>query len=101
VINVPPDATGRIREYEALTVIELGKRLGLSDKKPLPKNGKNISVLQPVSASSKIAHSTKKYVASFVKDGSLESRWQAADSTGEIIIELSPKETFNKVSIFE
>lgn len=101
VINVPPDKTGRIREYEALTVIELGKRLGLSALKPLPKNGTFISLLKPVTATSEFADTEKKYSASFVNDGNLDSRWLAADTLAELTIDLNPADAFNKISIFE
>ncbi len=101
VINVPPDHTGRIREYEALAVIELGKRLGLSTNKPLPKNGKFISLLKPVTASSEDTVKGQKYVASFVNDGNLDSRWQAADTLTELMIDINPSDVFNKISIFE
>ncbi|HEY1019521.1 MAG TPA: alpha-L-fucosidase [Sediminibacterium sp.] len=101
VINIPPDKTGRIREYEALTAIELGKRLGISANNPLPKNGKFISLLKPVSASSSFAGKDNTYSSSFVNDGSLDSRWLAADTLAEIIMELNPAEPFNKISIFE
>lgn len=101
VINVPPDHTGRIREYEALAVIELGKRLGLSKNKPLPKNGTFISLMKPVSATSEATVKGQRYVASFVNDGNLDSRWQAADTLAELIIDLNPVEAFNKITIFE
>jgi alpha-L-fucosidase len=101
VVNVPPDKTGKIREYEALTVIELGKRLGLSANKPLPKNGKFISLLKPAAASSVYEDKEIKYNPSFVNDGSLDSRWMAADTLAELTIELNPADAFNKISIFE
>ncbi|MDE3235118.1 MAG: alpha-L-fucosidase [Bacteroidota bacterium] len=101
VINVPPDRTGRIREYEALTVIELGKRLGIAANKPLPKNGKNISVRKPVHATSEFTEKNKTYTASLVNDGSLDSRWQAADTLAELTISLDSTDAFNKISIFE
>ncbi len=101
VINVPPDKTGRIREYEALTVIELGKRLGISANKPLPKNGAFISLLQPASATSVFTDTIMTYRVSFVNDGNLDSRWMAADTLAEITIDLNPAEAFNKISIFE
>jgi alpha-L-fucosidase len=101
VINVPPDKTGRIREYEALAVIELGKRLGLSAKKPLPKNGKFISLLRPATATSELTDKGNKYGASFVNDGNLDTRWLASDTLAELILELDPAEAFNKISIFE
>jgi alpha-L-fucosidase len=101
VVNIPPDKTGRIREYEALAVIELGKRLGLSARKPLPKNGKFISLLRPAAATSEFSDKDNKYKASFVNDGSLDSRWLAADTLAELTIDLNPSEAFNKISIFE
>lgn len=101
VINVPPDRTGMIREYEALAVIELGKRLGLSENKPLPKNGTFISLLKPAEANSVFSEKDKIYSASYVNDGSLDSRWMAADTLAELIIELNPNDAFNKISIFE
>lgn len=101
VINIPPDKTGRIREYEALTAIELGKRLGISANNPLPKNGKFISLLRPVSASSSFAGKDNTHSSSFVNDGSLDSRWLAADTLAEITMDLNPAEPFNKISIFE
>jgi alpha-L-fucosidase len=101
VINVPPDKSGRIREYEALTVIELGKRLGISSKKPLPKNGSFISLKKPAAASSEFVEKEITYKASFVNDGSLDSRWQAADTLAEITMDLNPEEVFNKITIFE
>lgn len=101
VINIPPDRTGRIREYEALTAIELGKRLGLAANKPLPKNGKFISSQKPVSASSTFVEKDNSYSPSFVNDGSLDSRWLAADTLAELTIDLNPAEPFNKISIFE
>jgi alpha-L-fucosidase len=101
VINVPPDKTGRIREYEALTIIELGKRLGLSANKTLPKNGKYISLLKPVATTNEFTDKDKRYSASFVNDGSLDSRWLAVDTLAELTIDLDPAEAFNKISIFE
>jgi alpha-L-fucosidase len=101
VINIPPDRTGRIREYEALAAIELGKRLGISANKPLPKNGQFISLLQPATASSEFTDKDKKYNASYINDGNLDSRWQAADTVAEVTIGLNASEPFNKISIFE
>lgn len=101
VINVPPDKTGRIREYEALTIIELGKRLGLSANKPLPKNGKFISLLKPAAATSVYTDKDNTFSASFANDGNLDSRWLAADTTAVLTIDLNPADSFNKVSIFE
>lgn len=101
VINVPPDKTGRIREYEALTVIELGKRLGIAPNKPLPKNGTCISLLKPATASSEYQDKETTYSASHVNDGSLDSRWMARDTLAALIMDLDSTASFNKLSIFE
>lgn len=101
VINVPPDQTGKIREYVANTAIGLGKRLNLSLNNPLPKNGKFISLNRPVTASSVLADKNKSYEGNAVNDGKMDSRWAAADTLASMEIELNPSESFNKISIFE
>lgn len=101
VINVPPDQTGRIREYVANTAIDLGKRLKLSLNSPLPKNGKFISLNRPVTASSISNEKNKNYEGNSINDGKMDSRWLAADTLASVEIELDPLESFNKVSIFE
>lgn len=101
VINVPPDQTGRIREYEANAVISLGKRLGLSLKKPLPTNGKFISFNTRANASSVGQEKGKLFEASAINDGKLDSRWLAKDTLASVEMELDPNQAFNKVSIFE
>ena len=102
VVNVPPDNTGRIREYEANAAIALGKRLGLALNKPLPKNGRFISFNTPTSATSTWKDSIKNAFASAaVNDGKLDSRWAASDTIASVEISLNPNESFNKISIFE
>lgn len=101
VMNVPPDQTGRIREYTALTAISLGKRLGLAMNKPLPKNGRFISSQKPATASSVYPDKDNKYSGSAVNDGSLNSRWAATDTIASVEMELNPSDAFNKISIFE
>jgi len=101
VVNVPPDQTGRIREYEANAIIELGKRLGLKKGKTLPKNGQFVSAKVPVNASSTTQDAKVNYTASNITDGSLDSRWVAADTLATVDIQLDPKQKFNKISIFE
>ncbi len=100
VMNIPPDQTGRIREYEALAAITLGKRLGLAPGKPLPENGRFISERKPVQASS-IWEQKEQYNGNKVTDGSLDSRWASADTLASLEITLDPAEAFNKISIFE
>ncbi len=101
VMNIPPDQTGRIREYEANAAISLGKRLGLSLNKPLPKNGKFISFNKPVTTTSVWEEKEKRYEGSAINDGKLDSRWAAADTIASVEMELNPSEAFNKISIFE
>lgn len=101
VINVPPDYTGKIRTYEAMAVIELGKRLGLSANKPLPKNGQFISLLKQATASTEAVVKEIKMSAAFINDGNLDSRWMAADTLAEISISLNRADAFNKITIFE
>lgn len=101
VMNVPPDQTGRIREYEANAVINLGKRIGIEKHKPLPKNGLFISDLKPVTATSVLEEKGQRYEASAVTDGKLDSRWAAADTVASLEIALNPNESFDKISIFE
>ena len=101
VMNVPPDQTGRIREYVANTAIGLGKRLNLSLNKPLPKNGKFISMNKPVIASSVWDDKNDQYAGNAINDGKMKSRWAAKDTLANVEMELNPSEPFNKISIFE
>lgn len=100
VVNVPPDQTGQIREYVANTAIGLGKRLGLSQNKPLPKNGKFISFNTPATATS-VWENNPVYAANSINDGKMESRWASKDTLASVEMELNPAEPFNKISIFE
>jgi len=101
VMNVPPDQTGKIREYVANTVIGLGKRLHLQPNNPLPKNGNFISLNKSVKASSVYEDKDKTYGGRSVNDGKMDSRWAAADTLASIEIALNPSASFNKITIFE
>lgn len=101
VVNIPPDNTGRIREHEANTVIELRKRLGIQKDKPLPRNGKFISIGHKVEASSTWDNNEKRYGAAYAVDGGMQTRWAAADTVATLTVALDEKEPFNKISIFE
>lgn len=103
VLDVPPDNTGRIREYMANAVISLAQRAGISSDihQPLPKNGKCISLHKEVRASSEDTLKGNKLASSFINDGSLDTRWQCADSVGYVEIMLDAAQAFNKISIFE
>lgn len=101
VLNVPPDNTGRIREYEANTVIELGKRLGIRKNKPLPKNGKCISLDVEAEATSVYENKVDEYGAQRAVDGGMQTRWASSELLPELVVNLNPSEKFNKISIFE
>ncbi|WP_018629033.1 alpha-L-fucosidase [Niabella aurantiaca] len=101
VVNVPPDNTGRIREYEANAAIALGKRLGLSPHKPLPRNGRFISFNRPASATSAWPAEKDRYDASHINDGKLDARWASKDTLASVELALDPAEAFNKITIFE
>ena len=101
VMNVPPDQTGKIREYVANTVIGLGKRLHLQPNNPLPKNGNFISLNKSVKASSVYEDKDKTYGGRSVNDGKMDSRWAAADTLASLEIALNPSASFNKITIFE
>ena len=101
VLNVPPDQTGRIREYVANTAIALGKRLNLSTNKPLPKNGKFISLKKPVTTNSIWDDKDNAYNGTAINDGKMDTRWAAKELLASVEIELNPLEPFNKISIFE
>lgn len=101
VMNIPPDATGRIREYEANTAIELAKRLGLATNKPLPENGKIISLLRPAVANNTWPGNNNEYAAEKINDGKMDTRWAAKDTTAQLEITLDVNQSFDKISIFE
>ena len=100
VVNLSPDRTGRIREHEANTVIELRRRLGIEPGRPLPRNGECISVSAPAEASSTWGDSDE-FAAGKAVDGGMQTRWASATPTATLEIELDPEKTFNKISIFE
>ena len=101
VVNVPPDNTGRIRENEANAVIALGQRIGIKKDKPLPKNGRFISMKANTSATSVLDNKQDQYGSRLAVDGGLETRWAAADTLPELIINLNISDKFNKIAIFE
>lgn len=100
VVNVPPDKRGLIRENEADAVIALGRRLGLEQGRPLPKNGKCISIEASAEASS-VWENDVAYSAAKAVDGGPTTRWASSELTPELILTLNPREAFNKISVFE
>lgn len=101
VVNVPPDETGQIREHEANAVIELRRRLGIEDGKPLPRNGKFISLGSKAVASSVWNDDNARYGAQYASDGGMQTRWASADTTATLTLALDESEPFNKITIFE
>ena len=101
VLDIPPARSGRLYEHEANTAIALGKRLNIQKGKPLPKNGRFISLGQTATSSSVYNGEISKYGAQFAVDGGMQTRWAAKDTLAELTIELNPSDQFNKISIFE
>ena len=97
VMNLPPDQSGRIREHEANAAIMLGKRLGLTYGKSLPRNGEFISVDAPAEASSWM----EGHGASNAVDGGMKTFWAAKDTLASLTVALDSSKPFNKLSIFE
>lgn len=88
VVNIPPDQTGQIREHEVNTIITLGKWLVIKKNKPLPRNGKFISMNAPAVATSVFKNDIKKFGAQWAVDGGMQTRWVAADTLAELEISL-------------
>ncbi|MHB9056866.1 MAG: alpha-L-fucosidase [Paludibacteraceae bacterium] len=101
VINVPPDNTGRITETDANAVIALGQRLKIEKGKPLPRNGRCISLGAKSTAGSVYANDFAGYGPQFAVDGGMQTRWASADTVTELVVNLNESERFNKISIFE
>lgn len=101
VIDIPPAKTGRLFEHEANTAIALAKRLNIQNGKPLPKNGRFISLAKPAKVSSVYNQEDIKFGAQFAVDGGMQTRWASKDTLAELIVELNPADKFNKIAIFE
>ena len=101
VINVPPDHTGRITESDANAVIALGQRLKIRKGKPLPRNGRFISLCAKTSAGSVYANDSTDYGPQFAVDGGMQTRWASRDTLTNLIVNLNESDRFNKLTIFE
>ena len=101
VIDVPPSLTGKIYETDAKAVIALGNRLNLKMNKPLPKNGKFISLKATTSTTSVLGNDLANYGSALAVDGALSTRWGAKDTLCELVVDLHPTDRFNKITIFE
>ena len=101
VLNVAPDATGRIKENEANQIIALKNRLNLRKNKPFPTNGKTVSLQQEANVNSVWNNQIQEYGPQNVVDGGLQTRWASQIDCPELIIKLNERDKFNKISIFE
>ena len=101
LLDIPPGKSGIILEHEANTAITLCKRLNLQKNKPLPVNGRFISLKKPVTASSTDTQKKEAFDAKYAVDGGMQTRWASKDTLAELVIELNEEDKFNKISIFE
>lgn len=101
VVNIPPDQRGKIKEYEANTIIELKNRIGISKDKPLPKNGKFISLDAKTETTSIYQNDADKHGPQWAVDGGMQTKWVSSDTLPELVVYLNADEGFNKISIFE
>ena len=101
VVDIPPDRTGRIRENVANTIISLGQRLHLQPGKPLPRNGKFISINSPAEATSVWNNDLQHYGAQKAVDGGMDSRWASVDTLATLTVSLDSGKAFNKIAIYE
>lgn len=101
VLNVGPDATGQIKENEANQIIALKNRLKLQKNRPLPQNGKMISLRAATTASSTWENQYEEYGPQNVADGALQTRWASHINCPELTVQLNEKDKFNKITIFE
>lgn len=101
LINVPPDSRGKITDPDANVVIALRQRLGIKKGKPLPRNGRFISLGAKSNASSVYGNDFEEYGSQFAVDGGMQTRWAAKDTLAELIVDLNESDRFNKISIFE
>ena len=101
VVNIAPDNRGLIRENEANAAIMLGRRLGIKKNKPLPQNGRFVSLNQKCNANSTFQNNDAQFGPSLAVDGGMQTRWAAADTTDQLVIHLPNSVKFDKITIFE
>lgn len=75
--------------------------MGIEDGKPLPRNGKFISLGSKAVASSVWNDDNARYGAQYASDGGMQTRWASADTTATLTLALDESEPFNKITIFE
>ena len=98
IINIPPDATGKIRTHEKNRIFELADRLGIrGGKNKLPSAPINLTFKQKITASSEL----KEFTADKANDYSLQTYWTANDSVADLEITFDNKATFDRVVLFE
>lgn len=104
VVDLAPDQSGRIRDYEADRIIELGNRLGIKRGKPLPRRkGKIISLDASTTASSEYPSDSETYRSRCAVDGGMQTRWASVDGdiNAWLVLDFKEQRSFNKIVIFE
>lgn len=98
VINVPPDARGKIRENEIQMLLALRDRVGIEPGKKFKKRQRLISLNVPSEATSEW---DTNYTAAKAFDGGWATRWASREETPQLVCALDPNEEFNRISIIE
>ena len=101
VVDIPPGPTCLIYAHEANAAIALAQRLNIQKGKPLPRNGRFISLGKPATTNSTYIMKAMSFDAGMAVDGGMQTRWAAKDTLAELVVELNPADKFNKISIFE
>lgn len=98
IINVPPGQDGKIRTNEKMRILELADRLGIrGGETPLPSGPENLSFNQPIVAGSQ----ADGHPAELANDFSLETYWEAKDTSSFLEMTFAEPVSFDHISLFE
>ena len=99
VLNAPPDRSGKVREIERNTLIQLRDKLGLAPGVRLPRN---VTGAATGTASSVLANDLANYGPQRALDGNPASRWASALAGPAILeVDFGETRTFNRILIDE
>jgi alpha-L-fucosidase len=101
VLNAPPDRSGRIRETERNTLIQLRDKLGLSPGVRLPRN---VTGMPTATASSVWTNDVANYGPLQALDGNPTTRWAsgpAGSTTASLELDFGSATTFSRILIDE
>ena len=101
VVNVAPNRAGRIYEHEANTVIELARRLGIEQGRPLPSRPGTIVSYRAKAEATSVYGGQKEYSGAAAVDGGMQTRWAAETEQAALTVTFDCPQTFNKFVIFE